>query len=366
MKSIRRVLVIQPYGLGDALFVTPVLRALRTLPTVESVDLLLGSRTEEVFRNNPHVDQIYSVNKDKWHADGKGAMLKESFSLWRNLRNRYDLMIDFSMQREYGFYGQFFLGIPRRIGFDFNGRGTFLTQSLLLPDGFEAGHVVEYYAELLKLIGLEADCPFLEFYLSKKDREETGEILQRKSISDSHRFVAVAPGGGESWGRDAHFKRWPVSNFTRSLTLLKEQMDFEGVLVLGSRGEKALGEELAGGCQFPVINLCGETSLGVTAAILEKAQLFLANDGGLVHLAHALGVPLVALYGPVDPKVYGPFPARETAAPIARKELPCRPCYFKFRYNSSCSDRECLVALSPEEVFSVLDRQNFWASLCPA
>lgn len=366
MKSIRRVLIVQPYGLGDALFMTPVLRALRTLPTVETVDLLLGSRTEEVFRNNPHVDQIFSVNKGKWHVQGKGRVAKEAFSLWQNLRGRYDLLIDFSLQREYGFYGQYFLSIPERIGFDFNRRGTFLTKRLSLPNGYEAKHVAAYYTELLKLIGLEIDSPFLEFYLSKEDRQKAGEILQRKSISPSSRFVVVAPGGGESWGKDAGFKRWPGRFFAQSLQFLKARMDYEGVLILGSKAEEALAKELEENSPVPIVNLCGQTSLAQSAAILEKSLLLLANDGGLVHLAHALGVPLVALYGPVDPKVYGPFPVRETAVPIERKGLPCRPCYFRFRYNSSCPDRECLENLSPEEVFSTLDRKNFWASLCPA
>ena len=366
MKSIRRVLIVQPYGLGDALFITPVLRALKTIPTVESVDLLLGSRTEEVFKNNPHVDQIFSVNKDKWHAEGKGAMARESFSLWQNLKSRYDLLIDFSLQREYGLYGQYFLFIPERIGFDFNGRGTFLTKSLFLPDGYDGAHVVDYYVELLKLIGLEVEAPFLEFYLSREDRERAGEILREKSISNSNRWVAVAPGGGESWGKDAGFKRWPPRFFARSLKLLKERMDYEFVLILGSKAERELARELEKNSEVPVVNLSGETALGVSAAILEKAALLLANDGGLVHLANALKVPLVALYGPVDPVVYGPFPASQIAAPVTKAGLPCRPCYFRFRYNSACPDRECLEALSPEEVFSVLDRQSFWSALCPA
>ena len=72
MKSLRRVLIVQPYGIGDLLFLTPVLRALRVMPTVEKVDLLLGSRTESVVRANPHVDQIYSIDKDLFHRRSYG------------------------------------------------------------------------------------------------------------------------------------------------------------------------------------------------------------------------------------------------------------------------------------------------------
>src|SRR3990167_7037749 len=108
MNSIRRVLIVQPYGLGDALFTTPLLRALRTLPSGESVDLLLGSRTEAIFRNNPHVDQIFTLDKDRWHSLGRRELLQEILFWWKKLRGRYDLLIDLSLQRETAFYSGVF------------------------------------------------------------------------------------------------------------------------------------------------------------------------------------------------------------------------------------------------------------------
>ena len=370
MRSLRRILIVQPYGIGDALFTTPLLRALRTLPTVEAVDLLLGSRTEAVFRNNPHVDQIYSIDKGRWQREGAGRVLRDASSLWKNLKGRYDLLVDFSLQREYGFYAGLFLGIPRRIGFDFKNRGLFLTQTVRIPQGFEGRHVIDFYCDLGRLVGVEVEDRFAEFYLSEKDCEEASQILREKSISATSRFVVIAPGGGESWGKDAVFKRWPVPSFVEMISLLRERLDFETVLVLGSKEERILGEEIqnSGGRvetrPYTVVNLCGEISLGGAAAVLEKSALFLANDGGLVHLAHALRVPLVALYGPVGPKVYGPYPETPEALSIVKAGLPCRPCYLRFRYNSACPDRECLTGLGPEEVLEFLDQKNFWQAVC--
>ena len=364
MRSIRRILIAQPYGIGDALFTTPLLRALRTLPTVEEVDLLLGSRTEAVFRNNPHVDQIFSLDKGQWHQEGSGRMVRDAFSLWKTLKGRYDLLLDFSLQREYGFYGGLFLQIPRRIGFNFKNRGLFLTQSLALPDGFDGQHVIDFYCELGRLMGLEIDERFPEFYLSGENREEASRILEKHSISDSSRFIAVAPGGGESWGKDAALKRWPVASFLELLGLMKNRIGFEGVLVLGSQTERELGEEIERESPVPAVNLCGELTLGGCAAVLEKSSLLAANDGGLVHLAHALRVPLVAFYGPANPKVYGPYPETPEAIAIAKRGLPCRPCYFRFRYNSACSDKACLTDLSAGEVTEFLDQKNFWSVLC--
>ncbi|MBI4115569.1 MAG: glycosyltransferase family 9 protein [Candidatus Omnitrophica bacterium] len=357
MRSIRHILVVQPYGIGDALFMTPLLRALRTLPTVETVDLLLGSRTESVFQNNPHVDQIFSIDKEKWHHSKSCVVIQDLLSLWKNLRGRYDLLIDLSLQREYGFFGGLFLQIPRRIGFNFKKRGTFLTQSLPLPHGFHGAHAVDFYCELGKLIGLEIEDRFLEFYLADQDRKDAEQMIQG-------RYLAVALGGGESWGKDAFFKRWPVDHFAELISKIKDRVEFEQIVILGSSGEKELGERIEEKLSFPVHNLCGELSLGLCAALLEKSLLFLANDGGLVHLAHSLHVPLIAFFGPVDPKVYGPYPLSSEALAVVRENLPCRPCYFRFRYNSACVDRECLSALTPEEVLRFLDQKNFWPILC--
>ena len=364
MRSLRRILIAQPYGIGDALFTTPLLRALRTLPTVEEVDLLLGSRTEAVFRNNPHVDQIFSLDKGRWHQEGSGRMIRDAAAPWKNLRGRYDLLIDFSLQREYGFYSGLFLNIPRRIGFNFKNRGLFLTQALALVNGYEGQHVIDFYCELGRFIGLEIEDRFPEFYLSREDREEASKVLSENSISPSSRFIAAAPGGGESWGKDAGLKRWPVASFLEMFKFMKHRIGFEGVLVLGSQAERELGEEIQRESSVPAVNLCGELSLGGCAAVLEKSSLLVANDGGLVHLAHTLRVPLAAFYGPADPQVYGPYPPNPEAIAIAKKELPCRPCYFRFRYNSACPDKECLTGLSAGEVVEFLDQKNFWSALC--
>lgn len=288
----------------------------------------------------------------------------ELFALWKSLQGGYDLLIDLSLQREYSFYGCFFLRIPKRIGFNFKNRGIFLTRSLPLVNGFEGAHAVDFYSDLGKLIGLEIEDRFLEFYLSKQDYEELEGVFRRNSISSSTRFLVVAPGGGESWGREAVLKRWPAENFSELLLAMKSRTDYEKVLVVGSRDERQVGEEIQRIVTLPVVNLAGELSLGGCAAVLSKALLLLANDGGLVHLARALHVPCIAFYGPVDPRIYGPYPPSPEAVSVLKENLPCQPCYRRFRYNSACVDRECLTSLTPLEVVTALDARNYWSVLC--
>ncbi len=360
MTAPRRVLIVHPYGIGDLLFITPILRALRLMPSVEAVDLLLGSRTESVVRSNPHVDQIFSIDKDKFHSQKFLENFREMRDLGRELRRRrYDLLLDFSLRREYAFFAQFFLGIRRRAGFAYKNRGIFHNIQKPLPLGFTARHVVDEVCDLAEMAGIPVEDRFLEFYLGPQDREAADLILKERFVKPFPRYAVVSPGGGESWGKDAHFKRWPAASFADFLQLLSKEISLDGVIVLGSRGEKELAENLVEKSTSAAFSLAGEISLETSAALLEKAAVFVGNDGGLVHLASALNVPILAFYGPVDPKVYGPYAPRGHQMAIYKEDLECRPCYQKFRYKSDCENRTCLQNLTAEEAMRFLSKRKF-------
>ena len=97
-----------------------------------------------------------------------------------------------------------------------------------------------------------------------------------------------------------------------------------------------------------------------TALLLKRSVLFMGNDGGLVHLARALEVPLMGFYGPVPPEVYGPYPPSPTAIAITKKDLDCRPCYYRFRFNNACATIACLKELTPDDALKLLDERQFF------
>ncbi len=355
MKSLRRVLIVHPYGIGDLLFVTPVLRALRLIPSVEKVDMLLGSRTDVVVRANPHVDEIFSIDKDLFHRQTPLRNLREMYRLGTTLRkNRYDLMIDYSLRREYAFWARTYLGIRRSAGFDYKGRGCFHHLRLPLPDGFSGKHVTEYYCDLAEAAGVTVEDRWMEFYLSEEVRREARGLVAGRKI------LTVSPGGGDSWGKDAHFKRWPVAYFSDLIRRISGEVRIDEVFILGSPSEKPLAQELRALLNLPARDLTGEIGLELAAAVMKESVLFVGNDGGLVHMARALETPLIAFYGPVDPAVYGPYPVSAAAAALFKDGLGCRPCYRKFRYDSSCRHLRCLTDLTPEEVMAQLKKNRFF------
>lgn len=359
MRTLRRILIVHPYGIGDLLFVTPVMRALRLIPTVETVDLLLGSRTREVVENNPHIDDIFIVDKDRVHRQNWLENLRDYRELGRKLRAKhYDLILDYSLRREHAFFGRFFLGIPRCAGFAYKKRAIFHNVRYPLPEAFWKRHAVDFYCDLAEAAGIPVKDRFLEYYFPEPVSLIEAEAAGKLNLLPQ-RFLAVAPGGGDSWGKEASFKRWPVKYFAELIPWLQEKYDLHGVAILGSRSERGLCEELQAMIKPPSVILAGETRLAQTAMVLKKSALFAGNDGGLVHLARALHVPLLAFYGPVPPEVYGPYPPSPGAIAIFKQGLECRPCYYKFRYNKQCQTIACLKDLKADEVIRMLNSASF-------
>ena len=356
MRTLRRVLIVHPYGIGDLLFVTPVMRALRLIPTVETVDLLLGSRTREVVENNPHINEIFVVDKDRAHRQNWLENFRDAFGLWRKFQAKhYDLILDYSLRREHAFFGRFLLGVPRCAGFAYKKRATFHNIRYPLPEAFWERSVVDFYCDLAEAAGIPVEDRFMEYFFPKTISLIEAEIALKLKLLPE-RFLAVAPGGGDSWGKDASFKRWPLKYFAELIKKVEEKKGIHGVVILGSVSERALCEELQSMINPPSVVLAGETTLAQTAMVLKRSSLFIGNDGGLVHLAHALHTPLAAFYGPVPPEVYGPYPPSPDAVAIFKRGLECRPCYYKFRYNNQCRTLACLKDLTPDEAMRCLKK----------
>ncbi|MBI4368562.1 MAG: glycosyltransferase family 9 protein [Candidatus Omnitrophica bacterium] len=361
----KRVLIVQPFGIGDALFLTPLIRTLKEAGA-QKVDLLLGSRTREIFETNPCVSEIFEWGKPSCrHLSERWACFKTvAFLFWRLRRNRYHIFIDVSPKAKYGAIAWFFFRIPVRIGFRLNGRGIFLTHRTELAGGYQEKAVSEYYLDLLRFFRPSSVSRQTELFLKEEDVTDALRILRKLGVNSDSVYFAVSPGGGESWGRDARLKRWPVSHFVQLIRGIRDQWKQTShlkFLVLGGNNERSLGEALLKDLrEETALNLCGATSIRVSAALIQKAAFLLANDGGLVHVAHALRKPLIAIYGPVDPVVYGPYPTSAQTVVVTRRGPVCRPCYQRFRYQADCQRVECLSGLMPEDVLEHLRSNRFF------
>lgn len=353
-KKFKKILVVNPYGLGDLLFTTPLLRTLREAYPESFIALLLGSRTKEIFENNRDVDKIYVFDKGKFDSLPKIKAFKMLFKLVKNLRKeRFELLFDLSNSSQYGFIEKIFLNIPKRIGFNYRNRGRFLTDRIPLA-GYKEKHVVEYYLDLARHLGLEPKDKSLKFPIKEEDISWAKSFLKENNISLSDNLViGIVPAGGLSWGKDAFYKQWPLEKFVKLSDILSKESKVK-VVVMGSKEEEDLCRKFLALAKIKPISSCGRTTIGRFAALCSLCNLVIANDGGPLHIAVSQKVPTISIFGPVDDKVYGPY-AGESENYVVKKDLECRPCYQNFKFKP-CKNRECLNSIEVKDVLTLTEK----------
>ena len=349
------ILIVNPFGIGDCLFTTTLIHTLKEEFPHHRLGFLCNKRTAGMFKNNPFLDKIFVYERDDFKrllSISRQQWLRAFNSFIREIKKeRFDLAIDLSLAANFGFF-LWLAGIKKRVGYNYKNRGYFLTAEIKLP-GYEDKHIVEYYNGLLELLEIKPKYNHLELYLNEEDKRYVEDVFTYQNIGHQNPVIVIAPGGGASWGVDAKLKRWPEENFILLVDKLVEKYKAT-VIIVGDLNEKDLLINLK--TDKNIINLTGQTSLGQLAAVINKSDLFIGNDGGPLHIAVALGKKTVSFFGPVDPKVYGPYPAEESRHIVFKKTLKCSPCYRKFRLNPCQRNRECLERINVDEVIDGVGR----------
>jgi lipopolysaccharide heptosyltransferase II len=337
----KKILIINPYGIGDVLFTTPVISNLRLAYPQAHIAYLANRRTADFLKLNPDINQVFVYERDEFVGS-----IPKYLELFNNIRQQgFEAVFDFSLNSGLGFLSAA-CGIKKRVGFDYRKRGRFLTDRVFMS-GYEEKHVVEYYLDLLRAAQVPIKTKQIKLEVPDRDIQWAQEWLNRHQIDPAKPLIAVLPGGGASWGKAARFKRWAPLNYAHLIDKIIENFD-AAVILMGDSKEEGLCREVVSLAHFPLHFAVGETTILGLAALLLLAQGAIVNDGGPLHVAAAVGVKTVSIFGPVDPQVYGPYPVANHT--VAQKGLPCQPCYRRFRM-SQCSHISCLRDLSVEEVY---------------
>jgi len=343
----RSFLIINPFGIGDVLFSSPLVRCLREEFPGARIVYFCNRKTEPVARRIPGVSATIVYEWAEFEEARKRSGVAWLWKFYRLIRQiaaqRVDCAIDLSLNTQYGFLA-WAAGIRRRVGIDFKGRAVFLNKKIPI-EGYRDKHVASYYLDLKGLLGLTGRPYPMEVTTDAVSREWARTYLT------SGRDVVLSMGGGSSWGKDAHLKHWPVERYGELAARLVNELRCR-VLLVGDAVD-AVGAPLPPGLANDrrVIDLRGKTSLAQMLAVLEGAALVITNDGGPLHMAQALHRKTIGIFGPVDDKVYGAYPADSPDCVIIKKDLPCRPCYNRFRLAACGTEGACLKGISVQEVF---------------
>jgi lipopolysaccharide heptosyltransferase I len=329
----RRVLIIKPSAIGDVVHALPVLPRLRKLWPKASITWLITPACRALVENHPLIDDVILFQRKRWGQGWHSASaLRDLINFVKELRRRrFDLVIDLQGLFRSGWIAAA-SGATRRIGFSNAREFGPLFYTELVDCSWEHDHAVERYLKVASAMGCGDGPVEFHFAVDDEDRQKIAEM-----IPPAMPYAVLMP--GTNW----ETKRWPIERFAGLVKPLKDRFGLETV-VAGASVDAELGRAIP--AKF---NLVAKTTLRQIVALLENARLVIGNDTGPMHMAAALGVPLVAPYGPTDPARTGPFGRDDS---VIRLDLPCSPCYSR-----SCSHRSCMEWLETDSILETAAKQ---------
>ena len=333
-EAVRRILLIRLSSLGDILLMTPLLKLLRRACPHAEIDVLTRFEYHDLLRCHPAITRLLTFEPD--------LPLRHTL---RALRvNTYDLALDLHCTPR----SQLLLRMLRgRRKLTYNKR--VLRRAMLVRLGWntlrDSTPVPELYAAPLRRLGLDGHLGPPTMHLDYDSMKAVEEHILRSLPGVSDRpLLAVAPGA--RWPT----KRWPVERFAAVAQDLAQERG-AAVVVLGGADESVLASILCDKLDVPVINVAGTLSLMQSAAMLSRCRLLISNDSGLMHMATALRVPVVAIFGPtVQEFGFHPFKA---LAEVVSEPLSCRPCSTKGSMRCPRSHHACMQDVSSTRVLAV-------------
>jgi predicted lipopolysaccharide heptosyltransferase III len=327
------ILVIKLRYIGDVLLATPALEALRFAYPATRLTMLVNCGTEEVLFANPNLDQTMVLDR--------GSLLVQARFVRDLRRRRFDLVIDLTDADRSAFM-TWASGAPLRIGFNDEQRlrGRCYTTVVRADSG---SHRIERDLAALKPLGIKAGAKLPRLWLTGADEQQAEALLDRLAVRYDAPVVVVQP-GARYW-----FKAWPVERFAELVDRLAEEKQCQ-VLIGGSRAEIELAQAVTRLCRSRPVIIAGEADVRTFAAVLKRSALFVGNDTGAMHIAAAVGTPTVGLFGPSDPREWGP---RGGPTEVLYKGLDCRACF-----HPTCrrGEQNCMKLIAVDEVMEAAGR----------
>ena len=355
----KKILIINPFGIGDVIFSTPLIDTIKKRYPDTSIGYVCNMRTYDVIKADPNLDRVFIFEKDEyrrlWQSSRMACLKKIISSLKEIKKERYDISIDLSLGYIYSMFLSL-IGVRERLGFNYKNRGIFLTKKIDI-DGFSDKHVIEYYLEFLKLLDIEKEGlkPAPLVHVGKFESVWADDFLKCNGVSRGSLIVGIIPGCGASWGKDANYRRWDRENFAGVADSLIDRYNAR-IVLFGDPKEIEICEGVQALMRNRAILSCGKTDVGKFLALLKKCGLVITNDGGPLHIAVGLGIKTVSIFGPVDDRIYGPYPPdKKRHIVISAGNMPCRPCYVKFKYKV-CKEMSCLKKIKTGDVFEAAER----------
>lgn len=350
----RSIVVIKPCCLGDLIMTTPLLEVLHHAYPDATITYVAGSWSKVVVEHVPFVTSV--IDCGTVGIAGRYTMRDYLMLALKLRRQHFDLAFVLDRSPMLTLL-PWLAGIPRRVGPDSLGRGFSLTDRVpVSASPTHLQHQADIYLDLARTLHLPLDQPHMHFVPTEQERERTSSLFTQKP--EANALVAVFIGGGSNPGMELTAKRWPLERYREIVRRLVHDLNAQ-VLLIGGKDDAPLNQTLMDGLdrvdipENMVLNLAGTTSFGESAALLERCDLFIGNDSSPMHLAAAVGIPVLAIFGPTSPQEYGPYPL-DDATHIALWNNPKgQPCFFLGKMQP-CENCTCMQSVTVDEVWSAI------------
>lgn len=327
------IIVRMPNWIGDFVMALPILHDLREAYPQSTITAMLKHPLCELLRNDPNVNEIFCFTRPS------GFMRRtENRNVIEKLkRGHYDLGI--LLTNSFSSAWWFFRGrVKRRLGFATNLRSLLLTDKVPPLPPFPKQHLVKTYKQLLTPLGITPSSTAPKLFLRKEDLEEARNELHLMGLPKNAKLIGINPGAAYGTA-----KCWLPERF-RMLTKKIVSNPEHFVVFFGDEAHSPLIKEICRDIGPQVFNLAGHTSLGELTSFIGCCDVLLTNDSGPMHIADALGIPVVALFGSTDEELTGPY---QKQGIIIHKHVPCSPCFKRH-----CPiDFKCMKQIETTEVY---------------
>ncbi len=325
----QKILIIKPSSLGDVVHGLPFLAAMRDLYPKAEIHWLIAAGLDGLLLSHPMVNRLWVVNKDRWkRARNAPETVAEMAQLARDLRNEaFDMVVDLQGLLRSGLM-TFSTGAPIRIGFREAREGSALFYTHKIGSGRDV-HAVDRLMTIAAALGYYGDEITFPLPLVKEPEE------MRALKDDMGDYAVIIPGA--RWKT----KQWPADRFGRLAALLPERS-----IVVGSKADADIADTVVAHSGGKAVSMAGKTDLRELICLIRGARYAVSNDSGPMHIAAAVGKPVVAVFGPTNPVRTGPYGRGHR---VVQATLSCGPCYKK-----TCRDLRCMEAVSVEQVYEAV------------
>ncbi len=331
-----KILIRATNWIGDAIMALPALRAVRKRFPEAEIAIVGRPYVADIYRDQEICDQLIPYDPRGLHAGLSGRerlaaeLRAQKFDMALLLQNAFDAAWLAWRAR-----------IPERIGYARDARSFLLTKAIPLPrHGEVPAHEKFYYLELLRRAGwLDSvqDETFISLRVSEEKRRSADEFLCESGVRQGALRIAI--GAGASYGSA---KCWPPPRFAEVANRLQSEADAD-VILFGTAAEASVSTAISAEMRRPPIDLTGKTAIADLPALLSQCHLFIGNDSGAMHVAAAVGLPVIAVFGPTDPEGTAPVTPR---CSIVQQKPYCSPCFLR-----SCpTDHRCMTAITANMV----------------